>query len=51
MAETEKNDRVVAEAGQQNRAGKARAPYVPPQLERLGKWRALTLQQSVPVAP
>ena len=24
-------------------------PYVPPVLEYLGKWHALTLQQSVPV--
>lgn len=28
-----------------------RAPYVAPQLEPLGAWRALTLQQSVGIAP
>jgi len=27
------------------------APYTPPVLERLGSWRALTLQQSVPIFP
>lgn len=27
----------------------ARAPYTRPTLERLGHWRAFTLQQSVPV--
>ena len=27
----------------------ARAPYVPPALEALGAWSALTLQQTVPV--
>ena len=29
----------------------ARAPYTSPRLERLGSWRALTLQQSVPIFP
>jgi hypothetical protein len=29
----------------------ARAAYVPPRLERLGAWNALTLQQSVPIFP
>ena len=28
-----------------------RRPYTPPRLERLGAWRALTLQQSVPIGP
>ena len=28
-----------------------RAPYSPPQLESLGRWSALTLQQSVPIGP
>ncbi|HEX7051069.1 MAG TPA: hypothetical protein VF188_12750 [Longimicrobiales bacterium] len=31
--------------------GTLRAPYAPPVLERLGVWRALTLQQSVPISP
>lgn len=29
----------------------ARAAYVAPRLERLGAWKALTLQQSVPIGP
>jgi len=29
----------------------SRAAYTPPVLERLGAWRALTLQQSVPIFP
>lgn len=28
-----------------------RAPYVPPVLEALGEWSALTLQQTIPIAP
>ena len=28
-----------------------RAPYVPPMLERLGSWEAVTLQMSVPIFP
>lgn len=28
-----------------------RRPYEPPRLERLGTFRALTLQQSVPIGP
>jgi len=28
-----------------------RLPYASPRLERLGAWRALTLQQSVPIFP
>lgn len=31
--------------------GTPRAAYSPPVLERLGAWRALTLQQSVPIFP
>jgi hypothetical protein len=49
MAEAEK-DRVGTAAEPHSPAGKGRAPYVQPRLERLGNWRALTLQQSVPVA-
>jgi hypothetical protein len=29
----------------------ARAPYVAPVLERLGRWEAFTLQQSIPIFP
>lgn len=29
----------------------SREPYVPPVLERLGDWSALTLQQSIPIFP
>lgn len=29
----------------------SRRPYVPPELEALGRFRALTLQQSVPIGP
>jgi hypothetical protein len=29
----------------------ARESYVPPALEHLGAWNALTLQQSVPIGP
>jgi hypothetical protein len=29
----------------------ARQPYAPPVLEHLGEWKALTLQQSVPIGP
>lgn len=29
----------------------SREPYVPPVLERLGEWSALTLQQSIPIFP
>jgi hypothetical protein len=25
--------------------------YDPPRLERLGKWKALTLQQTIPISP
>ncbi|HEX7051161.1 MAG TPA: hypothetical protein VF188_13215 [Longimicrobiales bacterium] len=32
-------------------AAPTRAPYVPPRLEALGAWSALTLQQSVPIGP
>lgn len=28
-----------------------RRPYAPPRLERLGEWSALTLQQSIIIAP
>ena len=28
-----------------------RAPFTPPRLEALGPWRALTLQQSIPIGP
>jgi hypothetical protein len=28
-----------------------RLPYSPPALEPLGPWRALTLQQSIPIGP
>ena len=28
-----------------------RRPYAPPDLEALGRWSALTLQQSVPIGP
>lgn len=28
-----------------------RRPYTPPNLERLGEWSALTLQQSIPIGP
>lgn len=38
-----------AAAGEAPRA--ARQAYVPPALERLGGWSALTLQQSVPIFP
>lgn len=33
------------------RGRRDRAPYTPPALEALGTWRALTLQQSVPIGP
>jgi hypothetical protein len=29
----------------------SRAVYEPPRLEALGPWRALTLQQSIPLGP
>jgi hypothetical protein len=28
-----------------------RAPYATPRLEALGAWRALTLQQTIPIGP
>jgi len=28
-----------------------KAPYAPPELERLGPWEAFTLQQSIPIFP
>ncbi len=34
-----------------SRAETARRAYTPPRLERLGKWSALTLQQSIPIGP
>lgn len=32
-------------------AAPLRAPYTAPRLESLGRWRALTLQQSIPIGP
>ena len=42
-------------AGQKDQESSARAPvrapYVPPRLDHLGEWSALTLQQSIPIFP
>jgi hypothetical protein len=43
--------RIVGGAEPQRPARNGRAPYVQPRLERLGRWSALTLQQSIPVDP
>ncbi|HEX7088843.1 MAG TPA: hypothetical protein VF192_01835 [Longimicrobiales bacterium] len=51
MDEAERR-RIVGAAETQRPAGNAaRAPYVQPRLEPLGRWSALTLQQSIPVFP
>lgn len=41
---------IAYDSGSEARPG-ARAPYTRPALEPLGSWRALTLQQSVPIFP
>lgn len=39
------------ESGTSSSNASPRRPWHPPVLERLGAWRALTLQQSIPIGP
>ncbi len=37
--------------GTEPKAQETRAPYQPPELERLGHWQVFTLQQTIPIFP